>query len=408
MTIFGKFFGCVTDNNYNIYFASYDILVNNNHNNNIYVFPTSERSNYNMPTLIDILIGVATLFLLIYLYTTRVIYTYFSRNGIPDLSPTFPLGNSQQLFKGSNTVSLIFSEIYERFKAKGVKYGGYYMLFNKNLMILDPELIKRVLVKDFSHFSNRGTYCNEKDDPISAHMFNLEGEKWKEIRNKLSPTFTSGKMKYMFETVVKCTEPIEQHLDAFSERNEPLDVKNVFSNYTIDVIGSCAFGIDCNSFKDKDSQFVKYGFKAIQNVNMIKAFLLLSLPELGRRLHITLTPEGVQDFFYSIIGKTVEFRKTTGTSRKDFMQLLVELHESGKINFDELVSEAFLFFLAGFETSSTTGMFCLFELSQNEEVQGKLRDEVRDVLARYDGKITYEAIHEMKYLAQVVDGKWKG
>lgn len=46
--------------------------------------------------------------------------------------------------------------------------------------------------------------------------------------------------------------------------------------------------------------------------------------------------------------------------------------------------------------------FALYELSRNEEVQSKVREEVNAVLKRHDGKITYEAIKEMKYLDQSV------
>lgn len=49
--------------------------------------------------------------------------------------------------------------------------------------------------------------------------------------------------------------------------------------------------------------------------------------------------------------------------------------------------------------------FCLHELSLNQEIQDKARKDVLDVLARYDGKITYDAINEMTYLEQCIKGK---
>lgn len=66
-----------------------------------------------------------------------------------------------------------------------------------------------------------------------------------------------------------------------------------------------------------------------------------------------------------------------------------------------------MFFLAGFETSSNTMGNLMTELSQHPDIQDKLRSEVDAVLAKHNGKITYDALHEMTYMEQVIDGKLK-
>jgi cytochrome P450 family 6 len=70
-----------------------------------------------------------------------------------------------------------------------------------------------------------------------------------------------------------------------------------------------------------------------------------------------------------------------------------------------LASQAFIFFLAGFETSSTTLSFCLHELAVNSQIQERLREEIDSTLKKYEGKITYDGIHSMSYLDKVVDGE---
>jgi cytochrome P450 family 6 len=61
--------------------------------------------------------------------------------------------------------------------------------------------------------------------------------------------------------------------------------------------------------------------------------------------------------------------------------------------------------LAGFETSSTTLSFCLYELAVNPDIQTKLREEIDVTLAKMGGQITYDGVQSMKYLSQVIDGK---
>ncbi len=48
--------------------------------------------------------------------------------------------------------------------------------------------------------------------------------------------------------------------------------------------------------------------------------------------------------------------------------------------------------------------FALYELAYRKEIQEKLRKEVIEVEKRHNGEITYEAISEMTYLDQVVNG----
>jgi cytochrome P450 family 6 len=71
---------------------------------------------------------------------------------------------------------------------------------------------------------------------------------------------------------------------------------------------------------------------------------------------------------------------------------------------NELAAQAFVFFLAGFETSSNTMTFCLFELVSNPDIQEKLPQEVKDILDKYDNKLTYGGVIEMHYMEKVING----
>ena len=71
-----------------------------------------------------------------------------------------------------------------------------------------------------------------------------------------------------------------------------------------------------------------------------------------------------------------------------------------------IAAQAYVFILAGFDTSSTTMSFCLLELALNFEIQNRLYQEIRQTIDKYDS-LSYEAISEMEYLDRVVQGNQK-
>lgn len=138
-------------------------------------------------------IEVLTLFIVsfmsLYVFLKRS-YSYWKRNGfktLPDVNLLF--GHFKATFAQKESVGLFFLRVY---RSTTEPFIGVYGLLRPILFIRDPELIRAILIKDFAHFSGRGVHCNEDYDPLSAHLFTLCGQKWKNLRAKLSPTFTSG------------------------------------------------------------------------------------------------------------------------------------------------------------------------------------------------------------------------
>uniref|UniRef100_A0A182PYV2 Uncharacterized protein n=1 Tax=Anopheles epiroticus TaxID=199890 RepID=A0A182PYV2_9DIPT len=371
-----------------------------------------------LTVILSLLVVIATG---LYLFA-RYRYNYWTNRGFP----TVP--NQKLLFghvKGINTerhASYVTTEIYRELQQRGEAFGGFNVFILPAVMLVDPELIKTILVKDFNIFHDRGMFSDPEVDPLSGTLFALQGKAWKMLRQKLTPTFTSGKMKQMFGTILEVAERLGQYVSDHTHQDKQLEMKDVLARYTTDVIGTCAFGIECNTLKNPDSEFLKYGNKVFEQKvsTMIKIILVM----LGRKLFSTFTLKiidaEVESFFMKLVRETVEYREANNVKRNDFMNLLLQIKNTGRLaeaeedgpvekgrevgmTMNELAAQVFIFFLAGFETSSTTMNFCLYELAKNQELQERLRQEINKAVEENGGEVTYDVVMGIDYLNRVVD-----
>lgn len=118
------------------------------------------------------LVIFGTLLLLWLVAIVRKKYSYFSDKKMLSPTPLFPLGN---FWKVGLTLHFIekINSIYREFKGKDV-LCGFYIFTKPVYLILDVDLIKNILVKDFYSFHDRGLYHNEQTDPLSAHLFSVK------------------------------------------------------------------------------------------------------------------------------------------------------------------------------------------------------------------------------------------
>ena len=361
---------------------------------------------------IAISVGVVTILLTYFKWT----YQYWERKKVPYIKPTIPWGNGSNPFKRKLHSAIEAARIYEQLKAKGWKHGGVFSVLTCAYMVVDLDYLKNILTKDFDHFVDRGLYCNEDADPLSAHLFAIGGEKWRNLRAKVAPTFTSEKMKMMFQTLVDCVPNFLSKIEVDRVANVSIDIKEILECFTTNIIGTCAFGLEFSTFKGEDSLFRKYSRKFFERniLRLLKIIFAIKSPNIAKKLGVTVIPTDIANFFIKLVKDTVNYREKNNYSRKDFMQLLIDIkgnklatgadkYDDKTLTLDEIAAQSFSFFVAGFETSNATMTFALYELAKHQDIQDKLREEINSILAKHNGEITYEAIQDMKYMDQVIN-----
>nr|CAD7258875.1 unnamed protein product [Timema shepardi] len=266
---------------------------------------------------VAVAVGIATILAVLYTILTWN-YSYWKRRGVPQIPPTLPNGNVKELIQQKLPVSLMFEKLYK--ELQGHRLGGVYRGFTPVLLLRDPELIKNFLTKDFMHFHDRNLPVDEKKDPLGLNLFSLHGPLWRRLRMKLTPTFTSGKMKMMYSLITDCAKEMVDFLDEPANKGESIDIKEWIGHFSTDIIGSCAFGTQFNSFKDPNSGFRMFGRSISPSSNSE-----------GHKHHIFQT-------CFPIL-KVIEYREKNGIERKDFLQMLIKLKNKGRVESDALVSK---------------------------------------------------------------------
>uniref|UniRef100_A0A8C4HX92 Thromboxane-A synthase n=1 Tax=Dicentrarchus labrax TaxID=13489 RepID=A0A8C4HX92_DICLA len=366
-------------------------------------------------------------------------YSVLSRCGIKHPKPIPFLGNIFMFRQG------FFSPINELIKTHG-RVCGYYLGRRPVVVVADPDMLRQVMVRDFS--TRTCTLC---DSNISFYDF-IWNERWKRVRSILTPSFSASKMKEMVPLINTATDALMNNLNVYAESGEAFDIHKCFGCFTMDVIASVAFATQVDSQNNPDDPFVRhaqmfFSFSFFRPIMLFFiAFPFIMAPLAG--LIPNKRRDQMNQFFINSIQKIIQQREEQPPEqrRRDFLQLMLDARTSKEsvslehfdsanpsgvtdhrnqqtrppasdqehpqepptrrpqkkmITEDEIVGQAFVFLLAGYETSSNTLAFTCYLLAIHPECQVKVQEEVDDFFTRHESP-DYTNVHELKYLDMVI------
>jgi len=198
-------------------------------------------------------------------------------------------------------------------------------------MIRDPEIINNILIKDFSHFTDRGIHVDFSAEPLSEVLFLMQNPRWKKLRTKLSPAFTSGKLKQMYSQIEKCGQDMMINIFAELKKNpNEIDIRDILGNYSTDVIGSCAFGLKLNVASDDTSLFRSYGKTSFRPsiFYFIREICVMISPAILKIVRLPFFPNSTTAFFGSVFKETMMYRKKNSVVRNDIVHALIQAHQA--------------------------------------------------------------------------------
>ncbi|XP_053683465.1 probable cytochrome P450 9f2 [Sabethes cyaneus] len=387
-------------------------------------------------------LAIGAIILLLFHYVSKK-YHYFLAKPVPCVKPSFFFGSGKPLMFRKLDLTSHIKILYDTFPDS--KIVGFYDFMKPIFMLRDPEVVKKIGVKDFDYFMDHTPIMTgsqdegiDTDSLFGNSLFALRGQKWRDMRATLSPAFTGSKMRHMFDLVAQCAQSMNSFFLAEAKAGKRLEyeMKDIFSRFGNDVIGTVAFGIQVDSLKDQDNEFYTKGKEMLnfQSVKgLVKALMLRSMPRLSQKLGIDFFDTSLTDYFKKMIIDNMKQRDVHGIVRNDMIHMLMEVRKGalkhskdeqdqkdagfatveessvGKSvhsrvwTENELIAQCFLFFLAGFDTVSTCMTFLTYELAINPDIQKRLYEEIKETEQSLNGKpLCYEVLQKMTYMDMVV------
>ncbi|XP_013907948.1 PREDICTED: cytochrome P450 3A24-like [Thamnophis sirtalis] len=336
-------------------------------------------------------------------------YNFFKKLGIPGPRPLPFIGTFHKYRHG---ILKFDQTCFE-------KYGKIWGIFDGRqpvMGILDPALIKTILVKEFyTYFTNRRDFGLNGN--LDTAMTVVVDEQWKRIRSALSPTFTSGRLKEMMPIINHYNEILEKNIQKKVENDETIDMKLIFSAYSLDVVTSTSFSVNIDSLNHPDDPMVVHMKKFLRfsflSPVLILAVLFPFVTPLLDKLNFTIFPKSSIDFFFGVLKKIKEDRqKKDHTNRVDFLQLMMDAQAAANSSKDpnaekaltdkEILAQSIFFIFGGYETIGTSLSFMSYCLAVHPDVQEKLYQEINETFPNR-APPTYDALHQMEYLDMVVN-----
>ncbi|XP_068144876.1 probable cytochrome P450 6w1 [Drosophila tropicalis] len=360
----------------------------------------------------ETLLLLATLSIVFYIWQKRN-YSYWKSHGIKYIKPLPLLGNMSSSLTGKAPFYGQLSELHNETGFEKEPLIGIYRAHRPSLLLRDLELIKTVMIKKFNYFSDRALQTDPHNDILGYNnLFFIRNPDWRELRTKLSPVFTSGKMKQMYPLMVEVAKDLETNLSSRPNGSD-LSIKDLCARFTTDLIATIAFGVKANSLTTVNSEFYAAN-QAIFELSLGRAFdfaVILVLPALATLARTKVFSKKTTKFISESINYVLTEREKSGVKRNDLIDTLLAMKREAAAHpdksnrardIDYLVAQAAVFQLAGYETSSSTMTLALYELALNEEMQDRLRQEISDYFGE-ENLVEYEKIQEMPYLTKVVN-----
>lgn len=260
--------------------------------------------------------------LLMYKWSCK--FNFWKKRNVKGPKPSFIFGNLKDNIFGRKHMSELTKNFYDDFQEE--KMIGIFVHQKPTLILRDRNLIKDVLVKDFSVFSDRGIKVYNKIEPLAQHFFNLPEETWRPIREKVSAAFTTTKIKHKFEQIYQYAENFTEFIESESKNSECLETAGTIGTLINQVIGNFGFNLKIDPFSKEADNLKKITSRRSEcsKFNFTRRFLRNYFPLLYKYSKFFIKNPEMNNFFINFVKDIIDYRSKRSIILNDYIGRLMQ------------------------------------------------------------------------------------
>lgn len=278
--------------------------------------------------MIGILFVIISAALTLLYVWTRQHNGYWSRTRVPHIPASLPfIGHFWPTLSARRSLVDLFGQFYSHPAVREAPIFGVNLFYHPTLFVRHPDAVRQLLVRDFAQFGDHFAHSDTHDALGNSNVLMMRNPLWRRLRQRLTPFFTSGKLRQMSGLVADVGDEMDAQLRAMPAGAE-LEVKEFAARYATDVIATCAYGVQANSLANPESEFRQNGRKVFEFTlhRMLELTTFFFLPEWSRLMRFRFFGADASKFIKSTIEYVMgEREKTPLAVRNDLIDTLVQL-----------------------------------------------------------------------------------
>lgn len=203
---------------------------------------------------------------------------------------------------------------------------GFFTFDQPALLIRDPDIVKQILVRDFNYFHDRVMHQPAHNKIFGNVLFNMKNPEWKSVRAKITPVFSSAKIKDLFPLIKNVCEEMVSYMKSMEPEQEG---KDLLQKLSAEITTQAFFGVKGHCFNQEDSEVMKkvkamFGFSVrnglIQSIYFFKGALVSIFK-------LEFFVEEIELFFKEMFWNSLKNVQASPIKQNNFISLLEDLRK---------------------------------------------------------------------------------